>query len=152
MNHYMSFGISGDTQSVAMLGADVTLAFIDSSGRGQAVDYSLENLQQCTGTDGVCPDEVLGFENHVELLEAKKTDASTRVVYRKPLKRGDSKDIVIDVNEPMYTVWAVGPLNDKQEASYHNADKATKQSDTRVRFARSASTATCRGYGSPTSE
>lgn len=119
-----------------MKGGDVAVAFIDANDKGYAIDYSLDDYSQCTGTTGACPDTELGGNNDVEFLSSQRQNGVSRVVWRKPLDRGDRKDIVIDVNNPMYTIWAIGPLNSKMQVSYHNAFHAQRTDDTRVVFAR----------------
>lgn len=43
---YVAFGLSGSTNQTRMLGADVTVAWIDRAGRANAQDYSLSSYIQ----------------------------------------------------------------------------------------------------------
>lgn len=56
----MSFGISPDKEHTVMVGADVTVAWVNKSGKGFAHDYYLDDKSQCSGTRGSCPDTRLG--------------------------------------------------------------------------------------------
>lgn len=56
-NEYLSFGLSPDKAHSRMIGADVTVAWVDKvSGRGFANDYYLDAKSQCSGKKGSCPD------------------------------------------------------------------------------------------------
>lgn len=42
------------------------------------------------------------------------------VTYQRPLKASDRFDLQIHTNRSQAIVWAIGPLNDRTETSYHN--------------------------------
>lgn len=42
------------------------------------------------------------------------------VTYQRPLKASDRFDLQIHTNRSQAIVWAIGPLNDHSETSYHN--------------------------------
>jgi hypothetical protein len=56
----MSFGISPDLDHSVMIGADVTVAWVEKlTGKGFAYDYFLDAKSQCSGNRGSCPDNRL---------------------------------------------------------------------------------------------
>lgn len=53
----MSFGVSADPENSIMVGADVTVAWVNKlNGKGYSQDYFLESKSQCSGNRGSCPD------------------------------------------------------------------------------------------------
>lgn len=118
----MSFGISPDIDKSVMIGSDVAVAWIDkATGKGFAHDYYLEAKSQCSGQHGSCPDPV--FEknsNSIRLLNAAMVNGFSIVTYQRPLRASDKFDLPVYTNRTQAVVWALGPLNDKSETSYHN--------------------------------
>lgn len=42
------------------------------------------------------------------------------VTYQRPLKASDELDIPITTNGSQAIIWAIGPLNERQEVSFHS--------------------------------
>lgn len=42
------------------------------------------------------------------------------VTYQRPLRAADDLDKAVKTDKPQPIVWAVGPLNSRQEVSYHS--------------------------------
>ena len=64
LNQYMAFGLSGRTTETFMIGADVTVAWVDNSnGTPNAVDYFLTQRVQCRSGEGACPDTMVIRDN-----------------------------------------------------------------------------------------
>lgn len=122
----MSFGISPDKQHTVMVGADTTVAWVDKeTGKGYAHDYYLDAKSQCSGKHGSCPDTVLQESgNSIRLLNAAMVNGYSIVTFQRPLKASDEYDLPIYVNGSQAIVWAIGPLNQRSEVSYHS--KVTK--------------------------
>ncbi|KAE9527613.1 hypothetical protein AGLY_012893, partial [Aphis glycines] len=128
VNQYMSFGISGSPTSNRMVGGDVVVAGVDQTTiSGFAQDYYLLDKSQCivqqdTGqVSGSCPDSnIQGPDGEsVRLLNAAIVNGYSIVTYQRPLKSKDNLDLPILTNKSQPIIWAVGPLNDKHEVSYH---------------------------------
>lgn len=122
----MSFGISPDKKHTVMVGADATVAWVDKeTGKGYAHDYYLDSKSQCSGKRGSCPDTVLQENgNSIRLLNAAMVNGYSIVTFQRPLKASDEYDLPIYVNDSQAIVWAIGPLNQRSEVSYHS--KVTK--------------------------
>ncbi|XP_041985351.1 protein Skeletor, isoforms B/C isoform X2 [Aricia agestis] len=119
---YMSFGISGDPSRSAMVGADVAVAWLDKTSlKGYAEDYYLEGKGQCAGGRGSCPDNnIKDNSNSIRLLNAALVNGYSIVTYQRSLKAADHLDLPVLTNASQPVVWAVGPLNSKNEVSYHH--------------------------------
>lgn len=118
----MSFGISPDRQRSVMIGADVAVAFVDrATGKGDAHDYHLADKSQCSGQHGSCPDTRLrNGTDSVLTLNAALVNGFSIVTYQRPLDAVDAVfDLRIPLNETTPIVWAIGPLNERQEVSFH---------------------------------
>lgn len=120
-NEYMSFGVSGDTENSLMVGGDVVVAWVNRlTGKGYAQDYFLEAKSQCSGNRGSCPDTRLkDNSNSIRLLNAAIVNDYSIVTYQRPLKAADPYDQHIFVNGSQAIIWAIGPLNQRFEVSYH---------------------------------
>lgn len=118
----MSFGVSGDTENSIMIGGDVVVAWVNRlSGKGYAQDYFLEAKSQCSGNRGSCPDTRLKDNtNSIRLLNAAIVNDYSIVTYQRPLKSADAFDQTIFVNGSQAIIWAIGPLNQRFEVSYHS--------------------------------
>ncbi|CAH0777887.1 unnamed protein product, partial [Bemisia tabaci] len=119
---YMSFGLSGDDKKNKMIGGDVVVAWINHETlSGFAVDYYLDDKSQCSGPRGSCPDDKLqeGAES-VRLLNAALVNGYSIVTYQRQLKAHDTYDKSISTNGSQAVIWAIGPLNTRQEVSYHS--------------------------------
>ncbi|XP_068625418.1 protein Skeletor, isoforms D/E-like [Battus philenor] len=119
---YMSFGISGHPERSQMVGGDVAVAWVDKNTlKGYADDYYLDAKSQCAGVHGSCPDERLAEKtNSVRLLNAALVNGYSIVTYQRTLKAADKLDLPIFTNGSQPIIWAVGPLNSKNEVSYHH--------------------------------
>jgi hypothetical protein len=117
----MSFGVSGDTAKSDMIGGDVVVAWVNRlTGKGYAQDYYLESKSQCSGNHGSCPDTRLKDNtNSIRLLNAAIVNDYSIVTYQRPLKAADPYDQSIFVNGTQAIIWAIGPLNQRFEVSYH---------------------------------
>jgi hypothetical protein len=56
----------------------------------------------------------------VRLLNAAMVNGYSIVTYQRPLKAQDELDIDILTNGTQLVIWAIGPLNSKNEVSYHS--------------------------------
>lgn len=126
---YMSFGLSPDRSKTFMVGADVAVAWIDkNTGKGYAEDYFLDAKSQCSGSRGSCPDTRLGDKtNSIRVLNAATVNGYSIVTYQRPLKATDEFDLPIIGNSSQAIAWAIGPLNQRLEVSFHSLfSKQTK--------------------------
>ncbi|XP_060528013.1 protein Skeletor, isoforms B/C isoform X1 [Cylas formicarius] len=136
-NEYMSFGVSGDDSKSVMIGGDVAVAWVDKETlKGYAQDYYLADKSQCSGPTGSCPD--LRFRENTEnirLLNAALVNGYSIVTFQRPLKMSDEYDKPIYTNGSQAIIWAVGPLNQRNEVSFHTSYLKT---DSFIEFARPA--------------
>ncbi|XP_055715595.1 protein Skeletor, isoforms B/C [Phlebotomus papatasi] len=121
-NEYMSFGVSPDPKKTVMVGADVAVAWVDKlTGKGYAFDYFLDDKSQCSGQRGSCPDARINENtNSIRLLNAAMVNGYSIVTFQRPLKASDSLDLPIFTNGSQAIVWAIGPLNQRYEVSFHS--------------------------------
>ncbi|XP_012528510.1 protein Skeletor, isoforms B/C isoform X2 [Monomorium pharaonis] len=119
---YMSFGLSVDPERSTMVGGDVTVAWVEKQTlQGYAVDYFLDAKSQCSGRRGSCPDRrIRENTDSVRLLNAAMVNGYSIVTYQRPLKASDELDLPILTNRSQAIIWAVGPLNERQEVSFHS--------------------------------
>jgi hypothetical protein len=117
----MSFGVSPDAKNSVMIGADVVVSWVNRlNGKGYAQDYFLDAKSQCSGNRGSCPDTRLKDNtNSIRLLNAAIVNDYSIVTYQRPLKAADQYDLSIYTNQTQAIVWAIGPLNQRFEVSYH---------------------------------
>lgn len=117
----MSFGISGELEKSAMVGGDVVVAWVDKETlKGYAVDYYLDAKSQCSGPKGSCPDEnIQPATNSIRLLNAAMVNGYSIVTYQRPLRASDELDKQIFTNRSQAIIWGIGPLNQKDEVSFH---------------------------------
>nr|XP_022902500.1 protein Skeletor, isoforms B/C [Onthophagus taurus] len=119
---YMSFGVSGDEKHSSMVGGDVVVAWIDKDTlKGYAQDYFLQDKSQCSGPTGSCPDEKLSQMNNIRLLNAATVNGYSIVTYQRPLRASDRLDKPILINSTQPIIWAIGPLNQRNEVSFHSS-------------------------------
>ncbi|KRT85048.1 hypothetical protein AMK59_2339, partial [Oryctes borbonicus] len=118
---YMAFGISGHPKKTKMIGGDPAVAYINKNTlKGEADDYYLQDKSQCSGPTGSCPDERFeGGSNDVKILNAATVNGYSIVTYQRPLKASDPYDKEIITNDTQAIIWAIGPLNQRNEVSYH---------------------------------
>ncbi|XP_075986894.1 DM13 and DOMON_DOH domain-containing protein skeletor isoform X2 [Anticarsia gemmatalis] len=119
---YMSFGVSGHPQHSQMVGGDPTVAWVDKATlKGFAVDYYLDAKSQCAGVSGSCPDERLAENtNSIRLLNAALVNGYSIVTYQRSLRAADHFDLPFLTNSSQPVIWAIGPLNSRDEVSYHS--------------------------------
>ncbi|KAL1401589.1 hypothetical protein pipiens_006496 [Culex pipiens pipiens] len=119
---YMSFGVSPDNARSVMIGADAAVVWVDkATGKGYAQDYYLDAKSQCSGSRGSCPDTRINENsNSIRLLNAAMVNGYSIVTYQRPLRASDHLDLPIITNGSQAIVWAVGPLNQRYEVSYHS--------------------------------
>lgn len=68
-----------------------------------------------------CPDTRLeNNSNSIRLLNAAIVNDYSIVTYQRPLKSADKYDQNIFVNGSQAIIWAIGPLNQRFEVSYHS--------------------------------
>lgn len=125
----MSFGISGEESSSVMVGGDVVVAWVDKESlKGYAEDYYLDAKSQCSGPTGSCPDNRLSANtNNIRLLNAAMVNGYSIVTYQRPLKASDQYDKPILTNTTQAIIWAIGPLNQRNEVSFHSHYPKTSQ-------------------------
>ncbi|KOB77790.1 DOMON domain-containing protein [Operophtera brumata] len=108
---YMSFGISGDKHHSQMVGGDVAVAWVDKGTlKGEAVDYYLDAKSQCAGEN----------TNSVKLMNSVLANGYSIVTYQRTLKAADELDLPVLTNQSQPIIWAIGPLNSRNEVSYHH--------------------------------
>ncbi|XP_011297024.1 protein Skeletor, isoforms B/C isoform X1 [Fopius arisanus] len=119
---YMSFGLSANMDRSVMVGGDVVVAWVDKQTlQGYAVDYFLDAKSQCSGGRGNCPDtRIQENTNSVRLLNAAMVNGYSIVTYQRPLGASDELDRQIRTNGSQAIIWAIGPLNERNEVSYHS--------------------------------
>ncbi|XP_041786217.1 protein Skeletor, isoforms B/C isoform X1 [Anopheles merus] len=119
---YMSFGVSPNPQQSQMVGADVAVVWVDkATGKGYAQDYYLDAKSQCSGGRGSCPDtRITENSNSIRLLNAAMVNGYSIVTYQRPLRAADHLDLPVFTNASQAIIWAVGPLNQRYEVSYHS--------------------------------
>jgi len=57
---------------------------------------------------------------NVRLLNAAMVNGYSIVTYQRPLKAQDELDLDILINGTQPIIWAIGPLNSRNEVSYHS--------------------------------
>ncbi|XP_005182952.1 protein Skeletor, isoforms B/C isoform X1 [Musca domestica] len=121
-NHYMAFGISPNKDRSVMIGSDVVVSWVEKdTGKGYAVDYYLTDKSQCSGRRGSCPDvNIQDNTNSVRLLNAAMVNGYSIVTYQRSLNATDKLDLPISRNGFEAIVWAIGPLNERNETSFHS--------------------------------
>ncbi|XP_075148587.1 DM13 and DOMON_DOH domain-containing protein skeletor isoform X1 [Haematobia irritans] len=120
-NHYMAFGISPNKDRSVMIGSDVVVSWVEKdTGKGYAIDYYLSDKSQCSGKRGSCPDvNIQDNTNSVRLLNAAMVNGYSIVTYQRSLNATDKLDLPISRNGFEAIVWGIGPLNERNETSFH---------------------------------
>ncbi|GBL86000.1 Protein Skeletor, isoforms D/E [Araneus ventricosus] len=136
-NEYMSFGLSKNDTKSQMEKADAIVAWVDKRGKGHAQDYYLGSKEQCVGRRGSCPDSKFpDGTDSVTLLNAARVNGYTMITIKRPQVGVDQLyDQHVYSDGPQAVIWAVGPLNDKNEVSYHGILRS--EGDVYIDFARS---------------
>ncbi|XP_074095643.1 DM13 and DOMON_DOH domain-containing protein skeletor isoform X1 [Cotesia typhae] len=120
-NNYMSFGLSANPERSLMVGGDVVVAWVDKETlQGYAIDYILDGKSQCSGKRGSCPDtRIQDSTNSIRLLNAAMVNGYSIITYQRPLKASDELDLEIKTNRSQAIIWGIGPLNERNEVSFH---------------------------------
>ena len=135
-NEYMAFGASGANNESKMEGADVNLVYYDATLQtAKVADYILADKSQCApqSNTGACPDTYLGGKEDSSLVSYSYEDGILKVLYKRAIDTQDIADQKLDVSIPGIFVAAIGPLNGKQEAAYHNI-AVTRRNDPILRW------------------
>ncbi|XP_074594209.1 protein Skeletor, isoforms B/C-like [Brevipalpus obovatus] len=138
-NQYLAFGLSGSSERPEMIGADVAVTFYDTlTSTVQVVDYTLRHKSQCAPqtNSGACPDDVtFGGRQDLIMVSGNYLNGYLKAIYKRNVVTGDmnaDQDILPD--EYATIVAAVGPVNSRRQAAYHNI-KYTRSTDLPIRVA-----------------
>ncbi|KAH7941167.1 hypothetical protein HPB49_010665 [Dermacentor silvarum] len=111
---WTAFGVSGKADGSMMVGADVAVIFISkANSKVSVVDYYMTGKAQCSGTDGVCPDDKQGGTEDLTVISSSYANGIVDVVYSRKFNTGDAKDKVIPATGPQAMVAAQGPTDEK---------------------------------------
>lgn len=117
---YLAFGLGKDDQKSDMINADSIVVWMDNNGRGHAVDYFLGTKEQCVGGRGSCPDVKTGGKESLSMISSSLVNGFTTITVRRPQAAQDETyDQHIYSDGPQAMMWAVGPINNRNEVSYH---------------------------------
>ncbi|CAB0008451.1 unnamed protein product [Nesidiocoris tenuis] len=120
---YIAFGQSGSTEKLQMLGADVTVAYINGY-RGYAVDYNITANSPCVKVlgqyKGVCMDSLGGGYDDNQMHTSKREDGINYITYRRSLISADPTDKTYNVEGVTQLVWAIGRLDSSNEPAFHD--------------------------------
>ncbi|GIX68217.1 hypothetical protein CEXT_170361 [Caerostris extrusa] len=121
-NEYMSFGLSKNDTKSDMVKSDAIVAWMD---------------RRVCWTEGSCPDTKFSDgTDSVTLLNAATVNGYTMITVKRPQVGMDQRyDQHVYSDGPQAIVWAIGPLNDKNEVSYHGVMRS--EGDVFMDFARS---------------
>ncbi|KAI2799824.1 hypothetical protein BLOT_014252 [Blomia tropicalis] len=119
---YMAFGLSKNDHISTMNSADAAVTWIDEAGNGHAIDYYLSSKEPCIGVRGSCPDLKLpGATDSIKLLHAAVVNGFSMVTFKRPqLGVDEAYDQHIFSDGQQAVIWAIGPLNSRNEVSYHS--------------------------------
>ncbi|XP_015782151.1 protein Skeletor, isoforms B/C [Tetranychus urticae] len=138
-NQYLAFGLSGSSERPEMIGADVAVTFYDTlTSSVQVVDYTLKHKSQCApqSYSGACPDDLtLGGRQDLIMISGNYLNGYLKSIYKRNIITGDpnaDQDILPD--EYATIVAAIGPVNSRRQAAYHNI-KYTRANDLPIRIA-----------------
>jgi len=106
--HYMSFGVSGSNETMAMVGGDVAVVIMDGD-KALAFDYNLLGKMGCVRGQGVCPDD----QKDLTSIEGSVVNGITRIAYKRLLNTGDETDSILQVDSTQQFIWAVGATIEK---------------------------------------
>ena len=90
-------------------------------------DCVISLFLKCDGSSGVCPDARVGGRNDVTLLDGKRLNGVTTVVFQRSLDAQERFDQVIPPVGRVNVIAAIGPLNSRKEANYHSSDRTGPQ-------------------------
>lgn len=122
-DEYMAFGLSGSTERSSMIGADVTVAYIDGY-QGFAHDYNITAKAPCGKVlgqyKGVCKDQLLGGTPDNQLHTAARDNGINVITYRRILISSDHGDKEYPTEGFSYMIWAIGRLNNNKDPMFHD--------------------------------
>ncbi|XP_014255074.1 protein Skeletor, isoforms B/C [Cimex lectularius] len=122
-DEYIAFGQSGSNHKLQMLGADVTVAYIDGY-RGYAIDYNITANSPCVKVlgqyKGVCKDSLVGGMDDNQHHTSSREDGINIITFRRNLKSADPGDKEYRTEGKTHLVWAIGKLDANQEPSFHD--------------------------------
>lgn len=124
-NDYIGFGISGSDNSSQMIGADVSISYLEAH-LGFTFDYNITERHPCVSLQnneyhGVCPDTRVGGVENYQIHTYTRENGLTKITFRRNLiNTGDEGDKVFKTSGATYIVWAVGRLNKFKEPRYHH--------------------------------
>ncbi|OTF71977.1 Skeletor, isoforms D/E-like protein [Euroglyphus maynei] len=120
-NEYMAIGWARDDTRSSMIGADALVAWIDAAGKGHAKDYYISAKEPCVGQHGVCPDlNHPGATDSITLLHAAVINGFRMITVKRPQLGVDERfDQHVYSDGQQAIVWAYGPLNSRNQLSYH---------------------------------
>eukprot|EP00184_Porphyridium_aerugineum_P003096 CAMPEP_0184693796 /NCGR_PEP_ID=MMETSP0313-20130426/1955_1 /TAXON_ID=2792 /ORGANISM="Porphyridium aerugineum, Strain SAG 1380-2" /LENGTH=574 /DNA_ID=CAMNT_0027151967 /DNA_START=255 /DNA_END=1979 /DNA_ORIENTATION=- len=114
-DEYMAVGISGSNQSSSMVGSDVWIGQVMQDGLGTIRDYYISARMSCTGTQGVCPDDVLDPPgvNGLDFVSSSRNGDVAKLRFERHTAVHDpdgyDKEILNDTQT--FLVWATGSLS-----------------------------------------
>lgn len=136
---WTAFGISGDKDRSAMVGADVAVIFVRRDhSRVSVSDYYLLSKAQCSSNGGVCPDTRVGGTEDLQLVSARYENGIVDVVYSRKLATADSNDKTIAPTGRVAVVAAQGPTNMDQPDTVLYHTMVVTRDDTFLQFNRNA--------------
>lgn len=124
-NDYIGFGISGSDNSSQMIGADVSVSYLEAH-LGFTFDYNITDRHPCVNLKnneyrGVCPDTKVGGVENYQIHTYTRENGLTKITFRRNLiNTGDEGDKIFKTTGSTYIVWAVGRLNKFKEPRYHH--------------------------------
>ena len=120
---YMAFGLGKDDARSDMINTDAVVTWIDPKTRqGFAVDYFLSSKEQCVGTRGACPDLKVSksASDSITLLHSSLVNGFSMITFKRPqLGVDDMFDQHVYSDGQQAINWAIGPLNNRGEVSFH---------------------------------
>ncbi|KAL4149249.1 hypothetical protein QTP88_003230 [Uroleucon formosanum] len=134
-NQYMAFGLSGNQNSVTMIGGDVVVVFYNPAKNSfHAEDYYLSATTECDDKNGVCQDERLGGRNDAVLVTGTRRNGVTCVVYRRPVQTNEAiNDQPVPVDVAALVIAAIGPLGSSDQPGAHAIQDMTTD-EIRINF------------------
>jgi len=100
---YMSFGVSGNENIMAMVGGDVAVVFMDGD-RAVGFEYNLQSKIDCVRGQGVCRDN----QKDLTSIEGSVVNGITRIAYKRLFETGDETDSILQVDSNQQFIWAMG--------------------------------------------
>jgi len=137
-NDYIGFGLSGSENASQMIGADVSISYLEAH-LGYTFDYNITDRHPCVSLQnneyrGVCPDTKVGGVENYQVHTYTRENGLTKITFRRNLMNtGDEGDKVFKTTGSSFIVWAVGRLNKFKEPRYHHM---YSKGDMKIEFGR----------------